>query len=82
MVWGILGPLSKRKVRETLNSVPTPCSLLTEMEPFIMSTMFLVMAMPRPVPWMRLMVELRSRSKGSKMWETNSSLMPIPVSFT
>ena len=33
-----------------------PCSLLTEMEPFIISTIFFVMAMPRPVPWMPLMV--------------------------
>ena len=50
------------------------------MVPFIMSTMFLVMAMPRPVPWMPLMVEFRSRSKGSKIRSTNSWLMPMPVS--
>ena len=68
-------------MKETINSVPTPCSLRTLMVPFIMSTMFLVMAIPRPVPWMPLMVEFRSRSKGSKMWETNSLLMPMPVSL-
>jgi hypothetical protein len=43
--------------------------------------MFLVMAMPRPVPWMPLVVEFRSRSKGSKIRATNSSLMPMPVSL-
>ena len=74
-------PVLRRKLMLTTNSVPTPCRLLTSMVPFIISTMFLVMAMPRPVPWMPLVVELRSRSKGSKMRETNSSLMPMPVSL-
>ena len=81
MVWGSRSSVHSRKVTTTINSVPTPCLLLTEMVPFIISTMFLVMAMPRPVPWMPLVVEFRSRSKGSKMWETNSSLMPMPVSL-
>ncbi len=63
-----------------MNSVPVPGSLLTEIAPFIISTIFLVMAMPKPVPWMPLMVEFRSRSKGSKMCSTNSWLMPMPVS--
>ena len=75
-----LGPAHSRKVSRTTNSEPTPLALFTVMEPFIISTMFLVMAIPRPVPWMPLVVELRSRSKGSKMWLTNSSLMPMPVS--
>ena len=61
---------------------PLPSSLATEMAPPIMSTMFLVMAMPSPVPWMPLTVLVRSRSKGSKTWARNSWLMPMPVSFT
>ena len=68
-------------MRDTTNSVPTPCSLFTRMEPFIISTMFFVIAIPSPVPCILLMVELRSRSKGSKMRLTNSSLMPMPVSL-
>jgi hypothetical protein len=51
------------------------------MEPFIISTIFLVIAIPRPVPWIPLTVVLFSRSNGSKICATNSSLMPIPVSL-
>ena len=43
--------------------------------------MFLVMAMPRPVPWILLTVEVRSRSKGSKIFWANSWLMPMPLSL-
>ena len=50
MVVGCFSLEERRKVRSTVNSVPAPWRLLTWMEPFIMSTMFLVMAMPRPVP--------------------------------
>ncbi len=32
-----------------MNSVPTPCSLFTEMEPFIISTIFWVIAIPKPL---------------------------------
>ena len=77
-----MGSPLRRKVKATMHSVPTPCLLFTSMVPFIMSTMFLVMAIPRPVPWMPLMVELRSRSKGSKICCMNSLLMPMPVSRT
>ena len=35
---------------QTVNSVPLPCAVCTSMVPPIISTMFLVMAMPRPVP--------------------------------
>ena len=76
-----LPPVERRKVMETVNSVPTSCLLRTWMLPFIMSTMFFVMAMPRPVPWMPLVVEFRSRSKGSKMCFTNSGDIPMPVSL-
>ena len=65
-----------------MNVVPLPSSLSTVISPSIMSTMFLVMAMPSPVPWMPLTVLERSRSKGSKTWARNSRLMPMPVSFT
>ena len=71
-----------RKVKETVNSDPTFCLLITLIVPFIIVTMFFVIAMPSPVPWIPLMVELCSRSNGSKIWETNSSLMPMPVSLT
>ena len=50
-----------------LNSVPRFFSVCTLIVPPIISTMFRVMAMPRPVPCMRLTVEVRSRSNGSKM---------------
>ena len=52
------------------------------MVPPIISTMFLVMAMPRPVPWIWLTVELRSRSKGSKIFFANSGLMPVCALFS
>ena len=52
------------------------------MQPSMLSTMAFVMAMPRPVPWMPLTVDVRSRSKGSKIRAANSSLMPMPVSAT
>ena len=70
------------KVSSTVNEVPLPWVLFTEIVPCIMSTRFFVMAMSSPVPWMPLMVEVRSRSKGSKMCSTNSGLMPMPVSDT
>ncbi len=65
-----------------INSVPLPGSVRISMVPPIISTMFLVIAMPRPVPWIRLTVELRSRSKGSKIFFANSGLMPMPLSLT
>ena len=40
------------------------------------------MAMPRPVPGTRLVVELTSRLNGSKTWSTNSGAMPMPLSVT
>ena len=52
------------------------------MVPCMSSAMRLVMAIPRPVPWMPLTVELRSRSKGSKTRAANSGAMPMPVSLT
>ncbi len=38
------------------------------MVPPIISTMFLLMAIPSPVPCILLTVEVRSRSKGSKIF--------------
>ena len=68
--------------RLTTNSEPLPTSLSTAMVPPIMSTMFFEMAMPRPVPWMPLTVEVRSRVKASKMVFLKASLMPMPLSLT
>ena len=59
---------------------PLPCSLSAEIWPPIISMMFLVMAMPSPVPSTLLTVAVRSRSKGSKTWGRKSLLMPMPVS--
>ena len=50
----------------TSKRVPLPVALSTLMEPPIRSTMFLVMAMPRPVPCTLLVPERSSRVKGSK----------------
>ena len=47
-----------------------------------MSMMFFVIDMPRPVPWMPLTVELRSRVNASKIVAANSCVMPMPLSFT
>ena len=71
-----------RSGTQTINSVPFPCSVWISMVPPIMSTMFLVMAIPRPVPCVLLTVEVRSRSNGSKIFLTNSGLMPMPLSLT
>ena len=46
------------------------------------STIYLVMAIPRPVPsvfWTRV---LSSRAKESKIFAWNSGLMPMPESAT
>ena len=64
----------------TVNWLPSPSLLVTSMEPFIMRTMFSVMAIPRPVPCILLIRESSARENGSKMWGRNSSDIPIPVS--
>lgn len=46
------------------------------------STIYLVMAMPRPVPSIFCTRALSSRAKESKIWRWNSSDMPMPVSCT
>lgn len=40
------------------------------------------MARPRPVPWTRLVTELSSRVKGSKIVSMSSGAMPMPSSLT
>lgn len=40
-----------RMGKQMINSVPLPCAVCTLMVPPIISTMFLVIAIPRPVPW-------------------------------
>ena len=71
---------ARRKSRVAVNSVPWPFLEATVMVPPIISTMFLAMAMPRPVPWMPDTVELRARTKGSKTVLRNSSSIPMPLS--
>ena len=51
---------------DTVKIEPFPSSLVTEIVPPIMSTIFLVIAIPSPVPWIPLTVLVRSRSNGSK----------------
>ncbi len=40
------------------------------------------MARPRPIPWTRLVTELSSRVKGSKIVSMSSGAMPMPSSLT
>jgi len=58
--------------RVTTNSVPLSTSLYTSIVPPIISTMFFVMDIPSPVPWIPLTVEVRSLSNGSKICFINS----------
>ena len=69
-----------RWVMVTVKRVPLPTWLCTSTVPFMRSTSFLTMGMPRPVPVTRLSVLERSRENSSKMCGRNSSLMPMPVS--
>ena len=69
-------------LREIVNSDPTPNSLFTLIVPPIISTIFFVIAIPSPVPGIRLTVEVSSLVNGSKICSANSSLIPIPLSFT
>ena len=72
----------RRKESSTVKVLPWPGVLSTLMMPPIRSTRFLVMAMPRPVPCIWLMRSLSSRLKASKTCFWNSSLMPMPSSWT
>ena len=69
-----------------VNSVPFPVSLSTWIVPPIMSTMFLVIAIPRPVPCILFVTELSARvcslEKESNTCFRNSLDIPIPLSFT
>jgi hypothetical protein len=61
-----------------VSSVPCPGALDTEMAPPLCWTMPYTVARPRPVPWpVSLVVK-----KGSKMWASVASSMPVPVSRT
>ena len=62
------------------NSEPFPSSLSTSMMPPMASTMYLVIAMPRPLPSVLRTRALSSRTKDSKMRALNSGVMPMPVS--
>ena len=71
-----------RSGTRTINSEPLPGAVCPSMVPPIISTMFLLMAIPSPVPCILLTVEVRSRSKGSKIFWANSGLIPMPLSLT
>ena len=69
--------------RVTENRVPLPCLLSISMVPPMASTtMYLVMAMPRPVPSVRWTRALSSRAKESNICFWKSWDMPMPVSLT
>ena len=57
-----------RSVTVTVKVEPTPFSLSTAMLPFIISTMFLVMAMPSPVLPYLLLLCSSSCEKGSNIF--------------
>ena len=78
----LTGPEQVRSCKDTVNVEPFPSSLTTLTVPPIISTIFLVIAIPSPVPWTPLTVLVRSRSNGSNTCSKNSWLIPIPVSFT
>ena len=61
---------------------PFPYSLSTLMEPPISPKRLLVIARPRPLPSMVLLVSISSRLNLSKRFSRSSSLIPIPVSVT
>ena len=72
----------RTKETSRVKVLPAPGSLSTAMVPPMRSTMFFVMAMPRPVPWISRVSSVTSRAKGSKMVARNASLMPKPLSET
>ena len=71
-----------RSATRMMNSAPLSGSVRISMVPPIISTIFLVIAIPSPVPCILLTVEVLSRSKGSKILCANSGLIPIPLSLT
>src|SRR5574344_324035 len=55
---------SKRRGRVIVNSLPFPLVLSTLISPFIRVTRFLVMAIPKPVPWileMKILLSTQSQ---------------------
>ena len=69
-------------VTTTVNSVPTPFSDFTDIVPFIISAIFLAIAIPSPVlPYLLFLLE-SSCAKVSKTFGKNALSIPIPVSLT
>ncbi len=62
--------------RSTVKVEPLPFSLSTVIFPPIRSSRFLVIAMPRPVPWILLVTLSSSRVKAWKIFCWYSGLMP------
>ena len=68
--------------RDTWNSVPFPDSLLTTIVPPMASTIYLVIAIPRPVPSVFCTRVLSSLENDSKSFFWNSFDIPMPLSLT
>ena len=65
----LLSSASSHSLKDTatINWLPSPRTLLTSIVPFIMLTIFWVIAMPRPVPCIWLVFDSSVREKGSKI---------------
>ena len=68
-------------VTTTVNSVPTSFSDSTLIVPFIISTIFFVIAIPRPVLPYLFLVLPSSCENGSNILGRYSLLIPMPVSL-
>lgn len=67
--------------RVTVKVVPEPAALVTSIVPPIKSTIFLVIAIPRPVPSILSVFDVWERSKGVNRCGRNSWSMPMPLSL-
>ena len=63
------------------NVEPFPYSLSTLISPFIISRIFLVITIPRPVPCIPLIRSSSALSNGTNSFFTNSGVIPYPVSL-
>ena len=75
-------PSGIRNSKSTLKIVPLFTSLETSMVPPISSTIFFVIAIPKPVPWTLLVVLFSALVKASKTVVRNWGVIPYPSSST
>ena len=66
----------------TVNTVPSPSVLLTDIIPPCFSTIVFATGKHRPVPLEESFLVLSARKKGTKILSMVSSCIPIPVSAT